>query len=564
MPTVREVHILTASQSGKTEGLLNLIGKRFHWGPRTPALYVAPTQDLARSISSERVEGMLRVTPELLELWHQGQRDHIEERFIAGVRLGFAWAGSKSQLASRPAGLVIVDELDRMVADAGGEGSPLRIVGARLKNFARGLLVSASTPTITGASAGFDAWASGSRELWTWRCLDCGELFVPWSRFLRWAPGARGDDAAGTARLVCPHCGVEVTDADKGMIERSGLYVPQAIQDGGDLVPDPERTPAGAVRSFWVPGLASPWVRFSDLARQLSNAYGTRNPAEIQPIVNTWAGELFALDGDAPDHDELAQLQAQQLRRGQAPSWAQRLTAGVDVQQDRLYWTARGWGPKGQTHTVEYGELFGDPMFDDVWMALARALADVADATGLDLVRAFVDSGYKPGRDSRAEHSVYRACRRNATWFPTKGYNNQGKPMSSSLIDVTLDGGRVIRGGLRLWRLQAPYWKGHLYGRIRWPAGQAEGRWTLPGDADPDYLAQLVAEQLITLPSGRIRMHTPRGHDDHYGDCEALATAAGYSLRLEQLTTPRPSDAPPRARAAPDRLPAHLQRRGLS
>jgi len=137
---------------GKTEAVGNLIGHRFSDGPFVPAIYVGPTEKQVRSISKDRIDKMLRSTPLLWERTEKGARFTTYEKFIAGTRLGFAWAGSATELSSHPAGLVLVDERDRMTSDAGNEGDPVSLARARLKNYPAKKLGVFSTPTTESAS----------------------------------------------------------------------------------------------------------------------------------------------------------------------------------------------------------------------------------------------------------------------------------------------------------------------------------------------------------------------------------------------------------------------------
>ena len=90
------VVIVCGAQMGKTESLMNVLGHRFDDGPRVPALWIAPTQKSVKTIADDRVMKMLRSTPDLWAKLEKGRRNRIVEKYLAGVRLGFGWAGSAS------------------------------------------------------------------------------------------------------------------------------------------------------------------------------------------------------------------------------------------------------------------------------------------------------------------------------------------------------------------------------------------------------------------------------------------------------------------------------------
>ena len=123
--------IVMGAQSSKTELLLNIIGWKFDDDP-TPTLYIGPTRKNVESISKDRFSKLLQSVPSLWHKLEKGKRNTITEKFINGVRLGFGWAGSPTELASHPAGLVVIDERSRMVNTS--EGSPDSLADARTKH----------------------------------------------------------------------------------------------------------------------------------------------------------------------------------------------------------------------------------------------------------------------------------------------------------------------------------------------------------------------------------------------------------------------------------------------
>jgi len=550
-PLIEEVDTITGSQMGKTEAILNICGHRLHWGPRVPTLYVAPTQDMAKSVSEERAKRMILESPDLDALHEKGRRDRVAEKYIAGIRWGFAWAGSKAQLSSRPAGLAMIDELDRCEVDVEGEGSPVVLVRARGKNYPGFTLGTWTTPTLEDASAGQIRFDQGSREIWTWQCPACGERFVPWSKFLRWDSVKGNDPAAATtlaettARLECPACGEHLKDDRKPALHRTGAYA-QHLRDvtSGDYLPDPDPPPITRRRSFWITGTASPWMTFARLAGRLAAAYASLDPATIQATINVDCGELFRTRGDAPESDEVRALRVASTE-DQVPEWVQAVTAGVDVQRDRLFYVVRGWGAGLSSHLLRHGEIVGETELDQVWVALATLLD--RRWRGLPIVRMGVDSGYRPGETyRRPEHVVYSFAKRfPGRVYATKGHDRQGRPWQLSKLE---------KDGLDLAHLDTDHYKSWLHARIRWPSDADSGRWTLHQDTTDDYCDQIVAEHVVTKPSGARVWVVPRRKANHYFDAEVIARAMADLAHLELLTpkadTTAPAAAqPPKSRA---------------
>lgn len=558
------------SQMGKTEGVFNVIGHRLQDDP-APVLYIGPTQKLVESYSESRVMPMIRSAPKLWERLLKGKKNKITEKFIAGVRLGFGWAGSATELAGHPAALVIVDERDRMVAIK-GEGDPVSLGEARVATYSDGTVVVTSTPTLgnvateTDPASGLERWKVGSEEEilspiwrlwqkgtrfeWAWPCPDCGEYFVPRFKLLKWPDGATSEEARTKTKMVCPHCGSLIDDLAKDEMNRRGRYVApgQRVDRDGNVTGD---APASRTASFWVSGLASPWRTFGARAAAFLSAALERNQDEIQVALNTGLGELYALGGDAPKWEAVRGL-AEGYESGVVPEGAQVLTCGVDVQKDRLVYAVRGWGWNSESWLVEAGEIWGETDRDPVWLELEGLLGRDFDGKKIRLM--LVDSGYNPNeRDRNPDNQIYLFCRRNrGRAFPSKGHDTQEKPVRAAKIDVSYRG-KIIKNGLDLWHVDSDYCKSWVYARLEWPRGEPGG-WHLPSDVTDDYCLQLTAEARTINATGRVQWIRVR-RANHFLDVESLNVAAANVLRLHALPKPKPSAEAP-APAAVEAAPA--------
>jgi phage terminase large subunit GpA-like protein len=543
---------------------MSLIGHRFADGPRVPTLFVLPTQQMAGSMSAERVARLLRDCPALDELHAKGKSNSKFEKWVAGVPLRFGWAGSATTLAAHPCGLVLIDELDRMGRDTAGEGDPVTLAKARTKNYPQPLVVCTSSPTIEDASPIQSLFDQGSREIWEWMCPHCEQYHRPLSMHLKWPDGATPDQAEMEALYGCPHCGGLISEEDRGPMIASGRFAVYLRNADGEYEPTGAPVSDYRHRSFWISGFGSPWVSFGTMARELCQAYRTREPENVQATLNTYTGELWKVRGDAPDWSEVASHRSA-YERGTLPHGVQVVTLGADVQHDRIYYVVRGWGHQGgpmESWLIDYGELLGRTDMDDVYVSLTSVLRKHE----FQIKRALIDSGYKPQIDyfKRPDHQIYLYCRQHMPQiFPSKGYDGRNKPVEPSPIDVGV-GGVTIKNGVILYRVDVSYFKSWLYSRVR-PAGEgAPDLWHLPREVDEDYMRQVVAEELITKPSGHMIWRCPPTRPNHYLDCEVLATAAAYSLNLYTLNPlPEVREGQP-AQAAPVRRGAgRFQRRGL-
>ena len=564
------------SQMGKTDGvLLNVFGWKMDDDPQ-PCMYVGPTEKNVVSMSNDRFMKMINSTPSLDKALKKGHANKTAEKFINSIRLGFAWAGSATELASHPNAIVAVDETDRMVATK--EGDVNEILDPRMATY-DGIIINTSTPLQgdvereddeeTGLdhwrvadkddvqSPSWRLWQEGSRHEWAVPCAHCFQYFIPWSGLLVFDDDGTPAHAFRSTYLACPHNGCVIKYKDMDWMNSKGVFVAprQTIEEynGEDAAQisdlecgfghEPvefgcylESSEINSV-TFWVSGLCSPWRSFGHRTRAIVRSRQSGDLAREQGAVNTGYGELFKPVGDAPAWEIVKELKIR-YKKGDIPDKVRVLTAGVDVHKNRLNYVVRGWGVNYESWLIDYGELHGPTKYQEVWDELGDIL--FFPYTDLAIALMLIDAGYNPLKkgeddvDNPAEKSpVYRFCYGKNRARPAIGYAYRNQTHSMSLINVDIDGKR-IKEGLQLWHLDSDYFKSFIYNRIVWDQ-EKPGGWFLPEDASDDYCKQLVAESRIVKDNGRAEWRAIR-KANHYLDCEMNATAAAHILRLYRIT----------------------------
>lgn len=543
-PDVRQVTIVTGSQMSKTTTLMLIIMHRLHHGPRVPCMFVAPSKDLAKSIA-ERMSQAIQDCPPLYAMMEKGRRARVLERWFAGVRLGWAWAGSKIQMRSHPVGLAVADEADAFPSDVEGEGHPLVLLAARTKNYVRSLTLVTGTPTVEGVSAIEREWLEGSREILQWQCPHCEHWHQPLPAHMRWPEGADPTTAELQGGMHCPACDERITDDHVSAMRQNARWWPYDVQDDGTLHPAPALRPYGAHRSYWATGPFSPWQTLAHLRHRLCAAYRSRDANHIKAELNTFWGVWWQESGERPRW-EAVRDHAATYKRGQLPDHTRGLILAVDVQQDRLEWALVAFGANFRKMVVDWGTLWGDPQYDDIWLALGSF--QHRKYGSLSITRCIVDSGYSPGYDffQRPQHRVYEFCRRHYGWaYSYKGYAEQRETVRLS---------KSQRDGI-LYLVNASYFKRMIYAEIN----STESSLSVPADVTEDYCRQLVSEELIVLPSGRLKWRTRRSEPNHQLDCLVMACACAYTLNWQQIDVV-PETGPAQRPSAHIRMP-NLRRR---
>ena len=320
-------------------------------------------------------------------------------------------------------------------------------------------------------------------------------------------------------------------------LNRRGTYVApgQTVTPDGVVLGDPVECSSA---SFWVSGLASPFVTFGERAEKVVIAKASGEPGKIKTALNTGFGELFAPGGgDAPEIAEIKRLRLP-YKSDEWPAGARLVTCGVDVQQDRLIYVIRAWGPKATSWRLEAREIFapaGTPTIDEsVWTKLGDLLRTPIHGHPINLM--CLDTGYRPTGEEGfqfPENRCYEFARRfRSVVRPTKGKAVMSKILSKTKADSNRKG-EAKKYGLELITVNTDYFKSWLHERIRW-AHNEPGAWLLPMDANDDYCKQMTSEARMVGPGGK-PVWVTRSRDNHYWDCEALNAVGANMLNAHLM-----------------------------
>ncbi|MEJ1365635.1 MAG: terminase gpA endonuclease subunit [Candidatus Sedimenticola sp. (ex Thyasira tokunagai)] len=557
IPQAWRVTFVMGSQMGKSASIFNVVGHRLEDDP-APVIYIGPTQSNIDNVIEPKITDMLQSVPGLWNLTAKGKKNTKHHKRVAGVSLRLAWAGSPTEMASDSAALALVDELDRMDQDVGGEGSPVELADARTSTYPDGKVGITSTPTegevetyehpLTGlhhwdasdsiGSPVWRYWQEGSRHEWAVPCPDCLDYFIPRFSLLTWKERATAAEAEKTATLACPCCGSLIATQHRTWMNARGVMVapgqkPSAYDESvangahitntttdvtefvefGDFVIPEE---CNGNLTFWVSGLMSFSAKktFGYIAGKFVRAVGSGEQERVQAVLNTDCGELFRVIGEAPKWQAVMDC-AIGYSLEDVPEEVTALTCGVDVQKNRLVYVVRGWAKGLTSWLIDRGELWGETDLPDVWEQLEELLRQ--EYGGIPISRIAVDSGYR-------SNEVYTFCRAHkGLAIPTKGHDTLDKPYKASSIDVNVKG-KIVKKSIQLWHFNADIFKSWVHSRVGWPQDQT-GAWFLPSDIDEDYCRQIVAEQRVTKASGKV-VWVKTAKDNHFLDAEALAYLA--------------------------------------
>ncbi|MGE0715638.1 MAG: phage terminase large subunit family protein [Alphaproteobacteria bacterium] len=522
-PVVR-VALMKGAQLGGTEAGFNWIGYVIHHAPG-PMLAVQPTTSTAKRNSKQRIAPMIAETPELADLVSEARaRDSgntlLAKEFPGGI-LVLAGANSAADLRSMPARYLFLDEVDAYPGDVDGEGDPIALAEARSRTFSRRKVLMVSTPTIDGRSRIQREHAAAATR-WTYQvpCPTCGTFQALRFQQLRWT----GSDPR-TARYICEACEASLGDEHKTeMLER------------GDWFPDGD--PNSTSWAFHLSSLYSPvgWLSWVEIATAWIAAQGDQEL--LKTFVNTILAETWKEKAEAPEWQRLYDRR-EEWPFGTVPSGVLFLTAGVDVQADRIEVSIWGWGRAKESWLVEHRVLMGDTARAEVWDDLQAMIVEVwptASGVEMRLLRVAVDSGH-------ATTQVYDFARLRGAVMAVDGRDRLSAILGQvSRIDTNRAGKKVP--GVNLWPVGVSIAKAELYGWLRldrptdesgdpFPAGYVHlSKWTTE-----EQVKQLVAERLVTRKvKGFSRTEWQKMRErNEVLDCRNYARAAAAAVGLDRF-----------------------------
>lgn len=558
-PGVKKITMKTSAQVGKTTTLMITLAYCADRLPG-PMMLVQPTREVAEGFSKETLAAAIRDVPKLGKIFpdaksRDGDNTIFHKKFPGGF-LALAGANSPIQLRRRAIKFAFADEVDAWENNATKEGDPIGLLEARQKTFWDRRFLQASTPLKKHKSRISRGYEESDQRKFMVPCPECSTFQV-----LEWKLPPAGAERGlrpvnihwtkgkpETAEYECCACHALLSD----------LQIKQAVRLGHWKAHAEFRGHAG----FWIWELYSPWSSLHAIVAEFEAA--EKHPDRLEKFVNTTLG--LEWEGEVIGSVEVAHLL---LRREKfdpyvVPAQAALLTAGVDLQHDRIEIMVQAWGLHEERWILSHEQLIGNPDGPEVWMRLQdRLLRSYKHALGhheMQISCAAIDSG--GWHTQKAYDFCGRWLAAGKTWLAIKGDDGFGRPVwkrskvqiknSIPLIIVGVDTCKLAF----YTALRVPH-PGPSYIHLPWAFGpdRDPGR-DEQGNEDNAIvtasLERLTVEKLITEadPQGfpTQKWHIPEGARNEELDCAAYNIAAFTFLncdtgtmtkRLEYLAKPK-------------------------
>lgn len=404
-----------------------------------PIMVLLPVESDCRDYIVSDIEPIFEASPALRGLLsedsEEGHRNTLLHRRFAGGSLKVVAAKAPRNLRRHNIRVLLVDEADGMAMTP--EGPPIALAEKRTFSYADRKIIIGSTPTVEETSNVIRSYAQSDQRIFEVPCPHCGAFTEILWKHIEWP---EGDPSRAAFR--CPHC-QEVTEHrhKPGMVEQGRWRATRPDVKGH----------AGFKLNALVSLMAN--ASWDKLA---TDFLGVKDcPEDLQTFVNTILAEGWKEDVDALDEKAL-QARAERFGLDAIPEEVRFITAGVDVQDDRLETTIVGWS-KEEMFCLGHVVIWGTPDDDTTWLELDTLLRTrwqhpYGGTIGIDA--AVVDSS-----DGDWTERVYAFC------FPrARRRIMAGKGMHGSRPVLEMSKGKV-RGG-RLWILGVDVVKTTLMNRL--------------------------------------------------------------------------------------------------
>ena len=527
-PRVRVVSIIAAVQAAKT--LVSEISLAYIIANMPgPTLWLNETDEDARDQSESRLQKLFDVCAPVRALYpaNRHKKRNTTIHFANGMTLWIVGAHNKTNLQRRSIRWIFADETWNYPTGHMAEAE------ARVTAFGwlgKCIFMSQGGQEDDDTHRKFE---TTDQKEWTFACPECGHRQpFKWEN-IEWSKDCRDENeqydfarVRETTALRCEGCNVYLPDSDetRRRLNGTGLFVaqnPKAAKENVGFHWNALATmPWGALAELYLRAkmaarrgdlsllqqfiqkrLALPWREFSD-------DHEVEIPPSDYKRGDLWNNEA-CIDGRGrivpPPHPE----RSVPLRM-----------LCADIQRDCVYAIVRSWAADGSSRLIWNERLL---TFDD--------LEALQERFNIHPSLVFVDCGY-------ATSQVYGECAKRG-WIALMGdargtfvHRVKGKPPVQRFYSPRRK--VVLRRDLICSMF---YWSNlackDTLSRLRRNQDPERGpTWELPSDIDADYLAQMQSEHRVKEKSGKWRWVQIGDRGQHYWDCEAMAVAGAYMIKL--------------------------------
>lgn len=367
--SVTDLTLCWGSQTAKTTCIMIGVAYRLDNDP-SPTLWVLPNLDLAKTFSRNRWQVMVDDCIPLKAQKPQGANArHLyktTEQYFAKATVKFVGSNSPANISSHPAGLLVMDEVDKMSGEDEEEAGALENAEERTKSFPFPLRVKTSTPT-TPQKQIWKQFLDGDQRYYNMPCPHCEGLITfkfeqVWpTKYMKVSSSLNNGD-----KITWTWTGDTAKDMDSffdsqgrldlNKVDELAYYECQLCQGKivdrhkpemllkGKWIPTNPSARAG-VRSYHLGSLYAPWndTKFGTMAGMWLKSAG--NKSARHKFINSWLAEPWSesrMEEDQPVFME--EYDPEQVgTHNRVPIMS------VDVQENHFWVEIRAWASSGES-----------------------------------------------------------------------------------------------------------------------------------------------------------------------------------------------------------------------
>lgn len=491
----KKVVIMKSAQMGCTEAAINCALFHVALDPG-PMLFILPTEQLAKKIATGKFDTAVDASPDLQKLIGKSAENPftgkieknsetiLQKDFVNGS-IAFGSASSPNSLSSVSAKILIMDECDRYRQDVGNEGDPIALAQNRCAAMSRHKIILLSTPTISGESLIESEFDESDKRYFFIPCPSCEHMQRLEQKNFRFEID-EPTKTASDAWFECINCGDRIDESKKYWFLSRGEY---------------RSTQPGAFPGYHISQFYSPpgWRDWKEIATLYHRATKKQDAAQIKAYYNTVLGLPWVEPTTRPEWDRLRE-NITGRQPGKAHSDVLIITAGVDVQADRLEIQLLGHTRVGQTHVVDYQVILGDTSVTATWDLLEayikKPVPTDRENVFIPISMTAIDAGYR----TTFVYSFIRRFLPGKKVIAVKGKDDLITPVgrpSKPENNVLL--GKQDRRGIELYPVGVSVLKERIYSDIQAKpdpeTGEKPSNYVFFPELPDEYFRQLTAEE---------------------------------------------------------------------
>jgi len=409
-----------------------------------------PNDDEAKGYAEDSVEPMIRdnsVIKNLVETPSTRGRlkkEKTVKKVYPSGHAEFLGAESDKNFNRRTGRVVSGDEVDAWKREAGNTGDKLATMFRRTSDFWDRKNIIGGKPIGTAYNPDQETdentslldinFHKGTQEYLHLPCPSCNNLHKFEFEDLTWKKDKDENNKTikhypEDAHFTCAKCDQKIYDKHKRSIMENCEWIAE----------NPSAYPEHRSFSIWAMVSYSPNVTWVDIVKEFLACKGSRLKLKAftsEVLGRTWEEDFEKVNIDNYS-DRLEEYKAE------VPNDVLILTAGADIQKDRIECEVVGWCKDEESYSIEYKIFFGETDKPEVWLEFDTYLNKTFHHDNGGLMKIYctaVDSGYNTQR-------VYEFCkpRFSRRIFAIKGSKTVDAPVAPRLASqVSLKSGGKI------------------------------------------------------------------------------------------------------------------------